>query len=91
MTFFRGLESEGYPYLETPFQIDCIAIAAFRNPKMRENKELGMTKEYVIGTYKKIENIFKIALDQGHDSLVLSGLFPFARSLVRSFTRSFVH
>ena len=70
ITVFRESEDTGYAFMEKPLEDVCaIAMAAFRNPELEGNK---LTSEYVVGTRKKIENIFSIAYHHKHDSLVLS-------------------
>ncbi|CAF1041068.1 unnamed protein product, partial [Didymodactylos carnosus] len=73
ITFFRDSEDKGYSYLSTPLNdVKAIAIAAYRDPPLQNNKRLEIKK--ACGTRKKIENLFAIAHIQGHDSLVLSAM-----------------
>jgi len=69
--FFRGTENEGYPFLEEPFYLDCIAVAAFRKPPLVGNR---LDNQAARSTKSKIEKIFLIAHERGHDTLVLGAL-----------------
>jgi uncharacterized protein (TIGR02452 family) len=74
ITVFRGTEDQGYPFLKRPFYDVCaVAIAAYRDPPIRKNKQR-LASKFAVGTRKKIETLFVIAYKNGHDSLVLSAL-----------------
>jgi hypothetical protein len=69
--FFRGTEQDGYPFLEQPFLLDCIAVAAYRKPRIVGGR---LEDKVARSTKQKIRRIFLIALEKGHDSLVLGAL-----------------
>ena len=71
-TVFRGTEVEGSPLLDEPFKVDFIAVAAINHPDLDSNGLL--TPIMVEATKKKMRTIFRIALDNGNDSLVLGAL-----------------
>ncbi|CAF2765048.1 unnamed protein product [Rotaria sp. Silwood2] len=74
ITVFRQTESKGYAYMDEPLYNVCsIAMAAYREPELRNNNTI-LANKYAAGTYKKIENIFAIAHHHKHDCLVLSAL-----------------
>ena len=74
ITVFRGTEDQGYPFLKRPlYDVCAIAVAAYRDPQLVMQKQR-LTPEFSIKTRKKIENLFAIAYQNGHDSLVLSAL-----------------
>ena len=68
--FFRGPESEGYPLLDDPYGISVISVAAIAGPRI--GKDCMMPREEENLTLDKIRTIFRIGMDNGHDSLVLS-------------------
>jgi len=70
VTIFRGTEDKGYPYLEEPYQVDCLAVAAKRLKERPVDDILSPKDELLMR--KKIITIFSIALNQGRDALVLS-------------------
>jgi hypothetical protein len=73
----RGSEIEGYPYLSVPEEISFIASYSYSNPPLETiDGELMMSNKLVKSFEKKIKNILNIALDNGHDSIVL-GSFGF--------------
>ncbi|CAF1271230.1 unnamed protein product [Rotaria sp. Silwood1] len=74
ITFFRDNEKEkGYSLLSKPiYNVSAIALAAYRDPDI--TKENRLTRKFAVGTRKKIENFFSIALINGYDTLVLSAL-----------------
>ena len=73
ITVFRGTETTGYPYLQSPlYDVCAIAMAAYRNPEL--NRKNMLSDKFAINTRKKIENIFAIAHHHHHDCLVLSAL-----------------
>ncbi|CAF2873487.1 unnamed protein product [Rotaria sp. Silwood2] len=75
---FRGSESNGYPFFsDGPEYISFIACAAYSHPPTETDKngELKLSGKHLIqNTKKKIESIFKIALENKHDILILSAL-----------------
>jgi uncharacterized protein (TIGR02452 family) len=71
LTVFRQPEDTGYAFMKKPmFNVCAIAIAAYRNPKLHDNRFL--SSRYSIGMRKKIETIFAIAKHHKHDCLILS-------------------
>ncbi|CAF4615851.1 unnamed protein product [Rotaria sp. Silwood2] len=76
VSIFRGSESNGYPFFpDGPVYISFIACAAYSHPATEkdENEELKLSDKHRIeSTKKKMEAIFKIALENQHDVLILS-------------------
>ena len=68
-TVFRGPEADGYPLLDHPFQVDFVAVPAVRKPNLDERGMI--VPELVEVTKKKIRQIFRIAIENGNDSLLL--------------------
>ena len=67
-TVFRGPEADGYPLLDHPFQLDFVAVPAVRRPALDHGM---IVPELVEVTKKKIRQIFRIAIENGNDSLLL--------------------
>ena len=73
VTVFRGVESEGYPFLEEPFQIDVISCAATCHPKLRRGpfrRWQLVPHEYAV-MKAKAEAILTAAQHAGSEALVL--------------------
>lgn len=73
VTIFRGVEEEGYPFLEKPWQVNFIAVAALNRPETvcLPNGSMCLV-DYLVPTAKnKIRTIFNIAIDNGVQVLVL--------------------
>ena len=69
VTVFKGSDDVNYTPLDKTFEIAVISIAAVKNPKVENNKLV----PWVVDVIKsKIRQILDIALENGHDSLVLS-------------------
>ena len=69
VTVFKGSDDVDYMPLEEPFKIAVVSVSAVKNPTLKNGK----LEPWVIDTTKsKIRQIFDIALENGHDSLVLS-------------------
>lgn len=69
VTVFKGSDDVNYTPLEEPFEIAVVSVAAVKNPKL----ENGKLVPWVVDTLKsKIRQILDIALENGHDSLILS-------------------
>lgn len=69
VTVFKGSEDTEYSALEEPFEVGVVSVAAVKNPRC----ENGKLVPWVVDILKnKIRQIFDIALENGHDSLVLS-------------------
>lgn len=84
VTVFRDGPSSGFAFREEPFDIGIISVAALNlcrpRPNKRtitnheyatEDKENPLTEEGILVMLNKIRTIYRIALDNGHDSLVL--------------------
>lgn len=69
VTVFRGLELDGYPLLERPYQVGIVTVAALNRPALKDSEHLA--DDMVPPTLRKIRTIFRIALRHGHDALVL--------------------
>ena len=72
VTFFRGAESQGSMHLDIPYNIPVISVAALSKPRIEANGEMAQAETDI--TLDKIRTIFRIGIDNGHDSLVLSAL-----------------
>lgn len=73
VTVFRGVEEDGYPFLEKPWQVNFIAVAALNRPETvcLPNGSMRLV-DYLVPTAKnKIRTIFNIAIDNGVEVLVL--------------------
>lgn len=69
VTVFRGLELDGYPLLEQPYQVGVVTVAALNRPALKDPKHLA--DDMVPPALRKIRTIFRIAIQHGHDALVL--------------------
>ncbi|CAF3853399.1 unnamed protein product [Rotaria magnacalcarata] len=76
VSVFRGSEARGYPFFPNgPEYISFIACAAYAYPSTTINKDGEMElygSDVIQNTMKKMETIFKIALDNEHDTVILS-------------------
>lgn len=70
VTVFRGLESEGYPLLEKPFQVSFAAVAALNRPELTADGDY--TQSCRRGMKNKIRTILNIAARYSHRVLILS-------------------
>jgi uncharacterized protein (TIGR02452 family) len=69
VTVFKGGSDTRYTPLEEPFEVGVVSVSAVKNPTLHNGK----LEPWVIDTTKsKIRQIFDIAIENGHDSLVLS-------------------
>ena len=69
VTIFKGGSDTRYTLLEEPFEVAVVSVAAVKNPSLQNGK----LTPWVIDVLKnKIRQILDIALENGHDSLVLS-------------------
>lgn len=69
VTVFKGSDDVDYMPLEEPFKIAVVSVSAVKNPTLVNGK----LQPWVIDTTKsKIRQILDIALENGHDSVVLS-------------------
>lgn len=72
ITVFRGAEASGYPFLEHPQTVSIVAAAALKQPPTEERLgEEVLDKKLARDTLRKIEAILAIAVENGHDFLVL--------------------
>lgn len=78
VTFFRN---DLYEFIAVPFQVDVFALAAYDcNLLHKPNQEESLSgydrpeneQEYEMGTKAKMRSLFRAAVDNGNDSLVLS-------------------
>ena len=72
VTFFRGPESEGSMLLEEPYNIPVISVAALSGPRIGADGM--MLPEETDITLDKMRTIFRIAMINGYDCLVLSAM-----------------
>ncbi|CAF3475146.1 unnamed protein product [Rotaria socialis] len=76
VSVFRGSEARGYPFFPNgPEYISFIACAAYAYPSTTINKDGEMElygSDVIHNTMKKMETILKIALDNEHDTVILS-------------------
>ena len=69
VTVFKGSDDTNYTPLEEPFKIAVVSVAAIKKPRV----ENGKLVPWVVDTTKcKIRQILDIALENGHDSIILS-------------------
>lgn len=69
---FRGTETDGYPLLEEPYYLDFIAVPAINRPELDTD---GLIVPYLVdATKNKMRTIFRIALANNNDSLVLGAM-----------------
>lgn len=69
VTVFKASDDKDYILLEEPFEIAVVSVAAIKNPRVYNGKLV----PWVEDTLKcKIRQILDIALENGHDSIVLS-------------------
>ncbi|KAG0204958.1 hypothetical protein BGX28_003259 [Mortierella sp. GBA30] len=74
MVVLRKSSEENNEFLERPEWMSFLAMAPLRNPPLVPNEanQMILGERAAIITKKKIQNIFRIALDNGHDAIVLS-------------------
>ncbi|KAG0349007.1 hypothetical protein BG004_002865 [Podila humilis] len=74
MIVLRKSSLEGDEFMERPEWMSFLAMAPLRNPPLVPNEanEMILGERAAIITKKKIQNMFRIALDNGHDAIVLS-------------------
>ena len=72
VNFFRSPESLGSALEDKPYNIPVISVAALSGPRIGVDGM--MFPEEAEITLDKMRTIFRIGLDHGHDSLVLSAL-----------------
>ena len=69
VTVFRGERNNGYPFLDNPYKLAFVSVAAINSPDLDECNML--TPKMAEAACRKIRTIFRIALKHGHDSIVL--------------------
>ena len=75
VTVFRGNEASGYSFLEKPWKVNFIAVAAHRNPQIfMMDGEPRLVPEEVTFMEDKVRSILRIALRNGQTTLVLGAL-----------------
>ncbi|CAF4647224.1 unnamed protein product [Rotaria socialis] len=75
ITVFRNTEDTGYAYLEQPlYDVRSIALAAYKQPELKQNDTRLLTDKNAMDTRKKIESLFVMAYHHQHDCLILSAL-----------------
>ena len=72
VTFFRESESHDSQLMEKPYNIPVISVAALSGPRIGSDGL--MYPEETAITLDKMRTIFRIGMDHGHDSLVLSAM-----------------
>lgn len=83
VSVFRKGEEEGFELLEEPYDVDIISVAALNLRSNRIHKHIVRNLEYALHgedplteegkkiMFNKIRTIFRIAISNGHDSIVL--------------------
>ena len=69
-TVFRGPEDEGYPLLEEPYGVSVVSVAALNRPAT-DPRTGDLTPGMAAATLDRMRTLFRLALANGNDSLVL--------------------
>lgn len=69
ITVFRGSDDKRYEFMNEPFAVDIITIAALRNPTLDKNRH--MDEESKTITKEKIRTMLNLAIYWENDSIVL--------------------
>lgn len=69
VTVFKGSEDVNYRMLDNPFLVSVISVPAVKKPPLNKGKIVPWAVDAI---KNKIRQIFDIALENGHDTLVLS-------------------
>lgn len=69
VTVFKGGEDVNYPLLDNPYIVGIVTVAAVKNPRVENGKIVPWVADVI---KNKVRQILDIALENGHDSLVLS-------------------
>ena len=73
ITVFRASEQAGYKLLQTQFKVAVLSVSAISKPDLiKENGRLFLHENFVEPTKEKIRIMLRLAIEAGHDSLVLS-------------------
>ena len=73
-TVLRHSEEKGYKFMKSTEEISFVASYSYKLPPIEISKdgEERISSSIIPSFLKKMESIFEIALDNGHDSIVLS-------------------
>ena len=71
---FRSNEALGYDFLIKPYSISIVTAAMYKRPKFN-NKTFDYKKEQKPDILQKLRSVLRVALANGHDSIVLSAWF----------------
>ncbi|KAF8983805.1 hypothetical protein BGZ46_009450 [Entomortierella lignicola] len=74
MVVLRKSAKDNEEFMDRPEWMSFLAVAPLRNPPLVPNEanEMILGERAVIITKKKIQHLFRVALDNGHDAIVLS-------------------
>jgi len=64
------IKDKNYQLLKTPFNVAMIACAALRSPPLLKNGQYVRNRDHEMMKYK-IEQIFQVGYQMGHDTLIL--------------------
>jgi uncharacterized protein (TIGR02452 family) len=71
VVLFKANEETGYALIEKPIRIAVIASPSVKHPALNQNGEFRNKEDHDL-EYYKIRMIFKAAIANGHDSMLLS-------------------
>jgi uncharacterized protein (TIGR02452 family) len=71
VVLFKANEETGYKLIEKPIRIAIIASPSVKHPALNQNGEFRNKEDHDL-QYYKIRMIFKAAIANGHDSMLLS-------------------
>ncbi|KAL6049197.1 Acidic leucine-rich nuclear phosphoprotein 32-related protein, variant 2 [Balamuthia mandrillaris] len=80
LTILRSDEKQGCAFLQNSVQAACISIAAYSRPKLLPSTsatpqgEPAMTMRFMDKTKTKMKVVLQVALDKGHDAVVLGAI-----------------
>lgn len=69
VTVFRGSSAEGYKYLDKPFMVNVVSVAAVKRPQIVGNRDIQDWVKNTIG--RKVMQMLDIAICHGNDAIVL--------------------
>ena len=69
VTVFKGSDDVDYKLLDNPYLVNVVSVPAVKNPRVENGKIVPWAVDII---KNKIRQIFDIALEHKHDSLVLS-------------------
>lgn len=67
-TVFRGSDQEGNPFLDEPFKLSFVGVAAINKPRIVDGK---IASDLIEATKNKMRTILRIGIAHGHDAIVL--------------------